>query len=167
MTKLFSYSFSLTPPAPPVPKLHEYAYSEFALSLPSHWRQVPTTTDNALNFHSQELSASITISADFYEIPEPKAQAIADHCLSSRLNALELVTPGRVQVVQRTVKPHSGGVGLELSLVAEVPGEHVYLYLGYVTPRKVLNFTLVCPPGGQAAAKLYNETVPNFRPRLP
>jgi hypothetical protein len=46
MSKLFSYSFSLTPPAPPKPKLHEYEYSEFLLALPPHWKQVPTAEDN-------------------------------------------------------------------------------------------------------------------------
>ena len=167
MTKLFSYSFSLTPPVPPKPKLHEYAYNEFLLALPLNWKQIPTTTDATLNFHSSELGAGITISADFYDIPESKAAALADQCLSSRLNAIEQLTPGRVQVLQRSVKPHSGGIGLELSFAAEVPGEHVYLYLGYVTSRKILNFTLVCKPGKEAAAALFNEIVVNFRPRLP
>jgi hypothetical protein len=164
MSSLFSYSFSLSTPKP---TLHEYAYSEFALGLSADWKLVPNAEENTLNFHSESRGAGITISADFYEIPEGKAQALAEKCLSSRLEALEKVTPGRVQALQRTIKPHSGGVGLELSFAAEVPGEHVYIYLGYVTPRKVLNFTLVCKPGKEAAVALFNELVLNFRPRLP
>ncbi len=77
------------------------------------------------------------------------------------------MTPGRLQVAQRSIKPHSGGIGLEMSLAAEVPAEHVYIYLGYVTSRKILNFTLVCKPGKEAAAALFNEIVQDFRPRLP
>ena len=55
MTKILSYSFSLTPPAPPAPteQLHE----------------------------SDAHGAATIISADFYEIPEAKAQAVAERCL--------------------------------------------------------------------------------------
>lgn len=167
MSKLFSYSFSLTPPAPPKPELHQYEYSEFLLALPSHWKQVPTSEENTLNFQSVEIGAGITISADFYEIPESKAHALAEKNLSSRLDALDRLTPGRVQILQRSIKHHSGGIGLELSFAAEVLNEHFYIYLGYVTSRKILNFTLVCTPGKEAAAALFNGIVPNFRPRLP
>lgn len=167
MTKLFSYSFSLTPPAPPKPALHEYAYNEFLLSLPLQWRQVPNPDDYLLNFQCDELGAAITISADFYEIPDAKAQALAEKIMTSRLDALNQLTPGQVQVLQQSIKPHSGGVGLELSFVAEVPDKHVYIYLGYVTSRKILNFTLVCRPGKEAAAALFNSLVVNFRPRFP
>ena len=57
--------------------------------------------------------------------------------------------------------------GLEMSFASEVEGEHVHLYLGYVTSRKLLNFSMVCQPGKHAAAELFNATVPGFRPRLP
>lgn len=167
MSKVFSYSFSLTPPAPPKPALHEYRYSEFLLALSPQWKQVPTADDNTVNFQSSELGAGITVSTDFYEIPDANAHALAEKNLSSRLEALERLAPGRVAVLQRTIKPHSGGIGLELAFAAEVPGEHVYLYLGYVTSRKILNFTLVCKPGKEAAAALYNQLVSSFRPRLP
>ena len=163
MANLFSYSFSLTPPKP---KLHEYAYTEFKLSLPLHWKQIPTAEDNMLNFHSDEVGAGITISADFYEIPGDKQQSFAEQNVSSRLEALERATPG-AKTFLRTIKPHSGGVGLEMTLAVEMPGEYVYIYLGYVTSRKILNFTLVCKPDRDAAANLFNEIIPNFRPLLP
>ena len=167
MKQLFSLSFSLTPPTPPRARLHQYEYSEFLLALSHQWKQLPTAEDNTLNFHSAELGAGITVSADFYEIPEAKAQAFAEKNLSARIEGLERVTPGRLQVAQRSIKPHSGGIGLEMSLAAEVPAEHVYIYLGYVTSRKILNFTLVCKPGKEAAAALFTEIAQNFRPRLP
>lgn len=163
----YSYSFTLTPTAPPKPELHEYKYNEFLLSLPLHWKQIPTAEDNTFNFHSAEEGADITISADFYDIPEAKAHALGDKNISSRLEALEKLAPGRVVILQRSIKPHSGGIGIELVFAAEVTGEHVYMFLGYVTARKILNFTLVCKPGKEAAATLFNETIQNFRPRLP
>lgn len=155
------------PAPPPKPKLHEYEYSEFLLALPSSWTQVPTAEDKTLSFHSKDLGAGITISVDFYEISDAKAHAIAERNLSSRFEGLDRLSPGRVQVAQRTIKPHSGGIGLELSLVAEVPGECAYIYLGYVTPRKILNFSLVCQPGMDVAAALFNELISHYRPRLP
>ncbi|MDM4767188.1 hypothetical protein [Pelomonas sp. SE-A7] len=165
MAKIFSYSFSLTPPAP-AEQMHEYSYSEFLLDLPSHWKQVPNATDNTLNFSSETHSAALIISADFYEIPDSKAQSIAEKCLDSRLEALEELSPGQVEVLHRTIKPHSGGSGLELSFAAEAHG-HVHIYLGYVTSRKILNVTLIAPPSKQSAAALFNKTVANFRPKLP
>lgn len=160
----FSYSFSLTPAKP---TLHEYQYNEFLLALAPHWKQIFTTEDSTLNFYSAELGAGITVSADFYDIPSEKALAIAEKSLSARLEAFEQLAPGQVRVLQQSVKPHSGGIGLEICLAIEVPNEHVTCYLGYITARKILNFTLVCKPGQEAAIQLFNEIAPNFRPRLP
>lgn len=136
------------------------------LSLPLHWKQIPNAEDNMINFHSKELGAGITISADFHAIPEDKAQLFAEKSIASRLDALERATPG-TEVFLRTTKPHSAGVGLEMSLAVEAPGKYIYIYLGYVTSRKILNFTLVSESGRDAAAALFNEIVPNFRPLLP
>jgi hypothetical protein len=168
---LLKYSFSLTPPpAPtPAPAQHQYAYSEFVLDLPTRWRQVPTQEDNTLNFECAEDGAALVISAEFYDIPADKAQALAEQCLSTRTKALHAAGSGPVHVLQQGTQPHTSGTGLELSLAAEVGGDaaHVHLYLGYVTSRKVLHFSMVCRPGRQAAVALFNATVPGFRPRLP
>jgi hypothetical protein len=166
---LLKYSFSLTPPAPPLPPApearHEYPYSEFLLELPARWRQQPTQEDDTLNFISDRDGAALIISADFYDIPDDKAQALAEQVIASRIEALQRASSQPVQLLHRAIKPHSGGVGLELSFAAE--SDHVHLYLGYVTSRKILNFSMVCQPGKQAAVALFNATVPGFRPRLP
>lgn len=161
-----NYSFSFTQPALAKPKLVEYSYNEFLLDLPTHWRQLPTPEENSFNFYSQIDEASITISADFYAIPDEKAGLFADKCLESRHNGLESQFPGKVEVLRRTAHPHSGGSGIELMYGAEIPG-NMYLYLGYVTSRKILNFTLVCKPERVAAAALFNSLISNFRPKLP
>jgi len=161
-----NYSFSFTQPAPPKPKLAEYSYNEFLLDLPSHWKQLPTPEDNSFNFYSEMDGASITISADFYAIPDDKAVRFAENCLESRHHALETQFPDQVEVIRRTAHPHSGGSAIELMYGAEIPGS-MYFYLGYVTSRKILNFTLVCKPERAGAAVLFNSIISNFRPRLP
>jgi hypothetical protein len=166
----FKYSFSLTPPPavtlPPAPEArHAYPYTEFLLELPACWRQTPAQEDDTLHFISDRDGAAIVISADFYDIPDDKAQGLAEQVVASRIEALERASGGPVQLLHRAIQPHSGGVGLELSFAAET--DHVHLYLGYVTSRKVLNFSMVCQPGRQAAVALFNATVPGFRPRLP
>ena len=173
MTKILSYSFSLasfplTPPVAPSPaeQLHEYRYNEFLIDLPGHWKQVPSSTHNTITFHSDAHGAALIISVDSYEIPREKAQAVAEQCVASRLGALEQAAPGRVSVLRQSIRPHSGGVGLELSLVAETPKE-AYIYLGHVTSRKVLNLSLVGKPDRQAAAALFDKTIANYRPRFP
>ncbi|WP_457442563.1 hypothetical protein [Roseateles sp. P5_E4] len=165
---ILNYTFKLAPPPVPTPPVkHQYSYSEFLLDLSAQWRQIPTKEDNTLNFHSDDDGAAIIISADFYEIPDDKVQALAEKCISSRIEALQIASQGSVQVLQQSIKSHSGGVGLEMSFAAHAEGEYVHLYLGYVTSRKILNFSMVCQPGKHEAVALFNATVPGFRPRLP
>jgi hypothetical protein len=165
------YSFSLTPAGPSTPKLPEklveYSYNEFLLDLPEHWRQHPTLEDNRFNWHSEVENASITLSADFYQVPDEKALELAEVCLKGRHEAMEALAPGQVTVLNRSVKPHSQGIGLELSYGAQIPG-HTYLYLGYVTTRKIFNFALTGGPDKYAAADLFNKTVrERLRVKLP
>lgn len=161
----FSYSFSL-PQKQPVEQVYEYSNSEFLLDLPAHWKEAPSTTDNTVNFTSNTHEAALIVSADFFEIPDSKAHLLADKCLSSRIDALEQLSPGQVNVLRRTITPHSGGVGLELSLAVETP-QHIHIYLGYVTSRKILNLTLIAKPDRHAAAELFNKIVACYKPKLP
>lgn len=168
-----SYSFPLpaqsAPTLPPLQIGRAYAYAEFHLDLPANWRQVPTQEDNALNFQSEADSAAITVSADLHDIPADKAQRLAEQCIADRMAALEAGNAGRVTVLQRDVKPHASGAGFEMSCAAEVAGEgeQVHLFLGYVTSRKILSFSMTCQPGRQEAVALFNAAVLHFRPRLP
>ena len=80
---------------------------------------------------------------------------------------MEALAPGKVMVLQRSVKPYSGGDGLEMAYAAQIPG-HTYLYLGYVTTRKVFNFGLTCGQDKFAAADLYNKFLQGrLRVKLP
>jgi len=167
-----SYSFKLPttvqPVAPsPAEKTFEYAYNEFYLKLSAQWRQIPTPQDNSFHFYSEALKAAIIVSADFYEIPEETLAMVAERCLGSRREAVENLAPGKVALLQRSIKPHSGGSGLELSLGAEVLGKNIHLYLGYVTSRKIFNLTIVCEPDRPAAEQLFNEVVANLGVKLP
>ena len=153
-----SYSFSLSPPAPPKPaeQLYPYEYNEFLLSLPEDWKQFPTPEERTFNWYSEKIQAGITVSADFFEVPEAKWSAFAQVNLDSRNQAFEKLTQGPATVVNRSVRPYSGGGGLELSYVAH-DSRTTYLYLGYVTSRKIFNFTLTCGPDRIAAVDLYNK----------
>jgi hypothetical protein len=157
-----NYSFSLTSPTPATPtpseKLVEYSYNEFLLGLPEHWRQHPTQEDNSFNWYSEVENASITLSADFYQVPDQKAHELAEVCLKGRNDAMEALAPRQVTVLSRSIKPHSQGTGLELSYSAQIPG-HTYIYLGYVTSRKIFNFGLTCGSDKFAAADLFNKIV--------
>jgi len=156
----FSYSFNLSPAAPPPPseKLFPYDYNEFLLSLPEDWKQVPTTEERTFNWLSEKEQAHISISVDFYEVPQSKWAAFAEVNLSSRQKGFETASGGDVTVISRTVKPYSGGGGLELSYAAH-DAKMTYLYLGYVTSRKAFNFTLTYGADTAAAVALYNKTL--------
>lgn len=173
-----SYTFKLTPPAappastpaaPPAPseKAHDYAYNEFRIKLADDWRQLPTPEDNSFHYYSDALKAAIIISADFYAIPAERQAAVAERCLAAREESVERLAPGQVTQFHRSIQPHSGGIGLELSLGAEVPGKNIHLYLGYVTERKIFNLTMVCEPDRAAAESLFNQVVANLGVKLP
>lgn len=166
-----NYSFSLPTQgsalAKPPEKIVEYSFSEFLLDLPDHWREVPTSENNTLSWASDVAGASITVSADFYEVPDEKAAEVAQLCLSGRHSAMESWAPGEVAVLHESVKPYSGGGGLELTYAAKIPG-NTYLYLGYVSARKIFNFALTCGPDSSAAEQLYNDLVSQrLRVKLP
>jgi hypothetical protein len=165
------YSFKLSPsaatPVKEAEKLVEYSYNEFFLDLPEHWRQVPTPEDRTLNWHSAVENASVTISVDFYEVPEEKALKFAEVCVNGRNDAMESLAPGNVMVLQRSIKPYSGGGALEMAYAAQIP-DHTYLYLGYVSARKVFNFGLTCGSDKFAAGELYNKFMKErLRVKLP
>jgi hypothetical protein len=166
-----NYSFKLSPlapaPAQQPEKLVEYSYNEFFLDLPEHWRQIPTAEERTLNWHSEVENASVTISVDFYEVPEEKALKLAEVCVNGRNEAMESLAPGKVSVLQRSIKPYSGGGALEMAYAAQIP-DHTYLYLGYVSARKVFNFGLTCGPDRFAASELYNRFMrERLRVKLP
>lgn len=161
---IYRYTFQLT--EPPAPARQRHDYSEFLLELEPRWRQIATDEDNALNFESDVDGAAIILSTDFFDIPDDQAQGIAEQCLASRLAAIQAASAKPVQVIAQSIQAHVSGA-LEMSFASEVEGEHVHLYLGYVSSRKLLNFSMICQPGRQAAAALFNATVPGFRPRLP
>lgn len=156
----FSYSFNLPSPAPPVREetLHPYDCNEFILSLPEDWKQIATADEKTLTWQSDKDKAGIIVSADFYEVTESKRAALAEVNLDSRQRAFASVSNGPVTGVSRTVKPYSGGGGLELSFVANASGT-TYMYLGYVTSRKIFNFTLTSGADKRAAIDLYNKTM--------
>ena len=166
----YKFPFSVTPTgqaAQPVQKWVEHAYNEFAIDLPAHWELVPNPEENTFTYNSKTEDASIIISADFYAIPSSLEQATAEKCIHSRLSFIEQQNPGRVEVIHRSIRPHSGGVGLELSYAAEIFDDHMFMYLGYVTSRKILNFNMICKPERAKALALFNATIKSFRAKLP
>ncbi len=163
---LLKYSFSLTPLREPA-TTQGHVYSEFTLDLPAQWQAQPVHEDNTLGFHAAAHDAALIVSVDFITTPADQCQALAEHALARRIAAMAAAGKAPVQVLQQQIKPHASGAALELSFIAEAPGEHLQLYLGYVTERKVMHFGMFCPPDRAAAVALFNATVPHFKPRLP
>lgn len=167
VTKLFDLSFSMTPPPPPRPALVAHEFNEFVIELPTHWRQLPTPQDNTFTYESPVDKATLVISADFYEISADKAQLIAEKNLETRLAANVERTGAPIDILSQGIQPHTSGAGLELHYMAAGADGQVVAYLGYVTSRKILNFTLVCRGDLAKAIALYERTSARFRPKLP
>lgn len=98
------------------------------------------------------------VSVDFYEAPASKWAATAEVSLNSRQKALAEVCDSSLTVIGRSAKPYSGGGGLELSYAAHTD-DTTHIYLGYVTSRKVFNFSLTGGASRGALIQLYNRIV--------
>lgn len=165
----FSYSFSLPTAASPAPaeKLHSYDYNEFLLSLSADWRQVPNPRERTLSWYSDKIKAEITVSADFYEVPESKWANVAEVTLDARHKALLEACGDTLTVVSRSAKPYSGGGGLEISYAAHTD-DMIHLYLGYITSRKVFNFSLTGGANKATLIELYNKLMQSqLRVKIP
>jgi len=75
--------------------------------------------------------------------------------------------PGRLEVLRRLIWLRSGSSDIEMTYAAEVEGEHLFLYFGYMTSRKLLGLLLICRPDRGAASRLFTETLGRFRARCP
>ena len=115
---------------------------------------------------SLDDGAALIVSVDLVGTPVDEAQSVAEHCVAKRIDAHRLASATPLEVIQQRIQPHASGAALEMSYAAAT-GEHIHLYLGYVTRRKVLSFSMACPPDRRAAMTLFNATVPHFKPRLP
>lgn len=169
-----NYSFKMNPPAPapalaqrPKERLAEYSYNEFWIDLPEHWRQVPVSHDRTVQFYSDVEGASITISVDFYEVSDEKVVRVAEKLLETHTETISTISDGKGSVLKRSIKPHSGGVGLEASIAADLENGSIFVYLGYVTTRKIFNLTLIAKADRMSAAALFNNTMANLRVKLP
>ncbi|GAB3651134.1 hypothetical protein [Ramlibacter alkalitolerans] len=166
-----SYKFSVPAPTPPKESRSDgivrHTYNEFSLDLQDHWQSYPSPDPKTLNFYSDKTGAAIILSVQFFAVPDEKAEELANVCIDSRIEAHEQQFPGRVKVLTRSVRPHPGGIGWETSYSAEAEGHNLFIYVGYVTPRKVLNFQMVCNPGREEGAALFNQVMEGFRVKMP
>ena len=100
-----NYSMNLSPPPPkprapaPVGAAHQlvrYAFSDFRLMLPAHWRQELTPQDSAFHWSSEMEGAAVTVGFEFYEAPQDQWQSMAERALDLRHQAQEKAAPGQV-----------------------------------------------------------------------
>lgn len=156
MKQSYSFSLSHAPATQFVEELFPYDYGEFVLSLSKDWRQIATADERTLTWRSDRHSAEILVSADFVEVPESKWAVMADAALNSRHKVLAEVLDQSLTVFNRSAKPYSGGGGLELSYAAH-SNDTIHLYLGYVTSRKIFNFSLTGGTNRQEIIQLFDR----------
>jgi hypothetical protein len=147
-------------------KLVEYTYTEFWIDLPANWQQTDTGQANVLNWHSSEDEASLTISAEFIDIPAGTESVFAATTVVNRKEALEKAMNRPLTILHESSRPHSQ-VGYDISFGVQVGDEFIVNYAGYVSPRKILHFTLVSKRDKQTAHALYQQLISHLRVKLP
>ena len=147
-----------------------FASEEFRLTLPDDWQQweSPELEPDTLAFYSGAGDIGITMSMEFYLVPDEKMLELAQAVLDNRAAAHADQFGDRIEYLQDSVHPHSSGAGFEMFYRAQVLPEKSVFYLGYVTSRKILNFfieTSECDR--EKADAVFAAVLGAFEPRLP
>lgn len=145
----------------------EYTYDEFWIDLPSHWVQNKDGQgDYVLNWSSEKEKASLTISAEFREIPVGTQSVVARMVIANRKESLEKMLGRPAKTILETAKPNAQ-VGYNVAFALDAGEDVCMYYAGYISNRKILHFTLLTSNGKEATAKLYQQTVDKLRVKLP
>ena len=166
-----NYTFSVPPTAPfgemrPC-RATRHSHEEFFIDLPDHWGATSSSNPSTFNFRSDEEDATLILELGFFTTVEERGHATAETNVNSQIEAYKQQCPGGVEVLRRLIRPHSSGNGTEMTYAVEVNEEHLFLYFGYLTSRKLVGLLLICGPEREASARLFSEVVGGFRAKSP
>jgi len=148
-------------------KMVEYTYDEFWIDLPAHWQQNKDGRgDYILNWSSAEDQASLTISAEFVDVPGQVELVMAQVLVAARKESLEKAIQRPLTVMHEGIKPNAQ-IGYNVAFSVDAGENQIVYYLGYISKRKILHFTLVSNKGREAAKKLYEQLANALRVKLP
>lgn len=148
-------------------KLVEYTYDEFWIDLPSHWAMLKDGKDEyLLNWASEQDKASLTISAEFREIPLGTQSVVARMLIANRKESLEKGLGRPVKTMYESAKPNAQ-VGYNVGFGLDAGEDVIVHYAGYISTRKILHFTLMSSRGRDAGSILYQQLVDRLRVKLP
>jgi hypothetical protein len=143
-----------------------FTYDEFRLDIADKWKEYPSPQRDVLMLQSPEDNASVVITTQLVDIAIDKAERIADANIRSRIEAHKQHYPN-LQLIDATITTHSSGAALEMFYAVAEAEKAVLMYIGYVTPKKILSALLIAPADGPAAADLFKQTMSGFQPRIP
>lgn len=143
-----------------------FTYGEFKLDVADKWKQYIGPEEDVLMLQSAEDKASLTISTHLMEIAIEKAQSIADANIRSRIEAHKTHYPN-LQLIDASITVHSSGAALEMFYSVGETDKAMLMYIGWVTPKKILSALLVAPADSAAAADLFKQTMSGLQPRIP
>jgi hypothetical protein len=148
-------------------KVVEYTYDEFWIDLPAHWQQTNDGQNGyVLNWSSPEEQASLTISAEFREVPGEVELPMAQVIVASRKESLEKWLQRPLTVLHESIKPNSVK-GYNIAFGVDAGEDLIVHYAGYISNRKILHFSLISNRGKEAAAALYRDLTNVLRVKLP
>lgn len=143
-----------------------FTQSEFKIDVADKWHVYPSLEPGTLMLQSKQDDASLLITTQMMEIAIDKAQGIADANIRSRIEAHKTHYPN-LQLVDASIAVHSSGAALEMFYSVAEADKAMLMYIGFVTPKKILSALLITPADPAAAADLFKETLSGFQPRIP
>ncbi|RSZ36892.1 MULTISPECIES: hypothetical protein [unclassified Variovorax] len=144
-----------------------HAHEEFYIDLPLHWKALGNDDPDTLNFQSEAEDASIILSLRTFETLEESDLDAAERNVNAQIEFYSQTYPGRVETLWRMARPHSGGVGAEMSYAVDADAQRIFLYLGYVTQRKLVNLLVIGGPDREKSKRLFFDAVSKFRAKSP
>jgi hypothetical protein len=149
--------------ARPTGGIARHSHEEFFIDLPDHWRADPSPDPSTFGFRSEKEDATILVKIGFLAVAEDKGDEVAETNMNGQIEAYKQQCPGGVEVLRWMVRPHSSGIGTEMSYAVEVNAERLFLYFGHASSRKLIGLLLICGPDREASARLFGEVVNGFR----
>ena len=143
-----------------------FTQEEFKLDVPEKWNVYPSAEPGTLLLQSKLDDASLVITTQLMQIAIDKAEGIAQANIRSRVEAHKTHYPN-LQLIDSSIAVHSSGAALEMFYSVVSPEKAVLMYVGFVTPKKILSALLIAPADPVTAADLFKQTLSGFQPRLP
>lgn len=154
----------------------QWSHAEFEFNSALEWQQAPTQEASRMVLVNQETGTTLTLSMDTFAIPAEKFEEVARQVVKIRQdahrksveNVLKDGEPVQLVFGDERIAPHASGLAWEMSYAGSEAGKKVFMFLGYVTARKIVHlFVDTRLPLAAGEIDVFQDVLKGFHVTLP